>query len=220
MISNLFLDELYFIIVCPVIFLFIPLYSLFNVSSIITSTIGVVFWSVYVILFIWTSILYIGLFRRPDLIAKIFLLIFKLPFLRRWYDSISIFSETMINASREISHKPFSFWFKAFSATAMGWSSRFLVVNALFLAFIPFNHQLIIFGRQVLLWIVMVVSPTPGGSGISEFAFREYYNDFSLGSGPILVIILLWRLISYYLYLMLGVMIIPKWIKKSFTKKK
>jgi uncharacterized protein (TIRG00374 family) len=220
MISNLFLDELFFIIICPVIFLFIPLHTLFNATSVITTTIGVVFWSVYGILIIWTIILYIGLFRRPDLIAKLFLLIFKIPYLRKWHETVSLFSETMINASHDMSMKPFVFWLKVFGSTALGWISRFMVVNALFLAFTPFNNQLIIFGRQVLLWIVMIVSPTPGGSGISEFAFKEYYNDISLGIGPILLITLLWRLISYYLYLLLGVLIIPKWIKKVFAKNK
>src|ERR1035437_6402712 len=169
MICNLFLDELFFIFICPIIFLFVPLNELFNATSVITSTIGVIFWSVYGALFVWTTILFIGLFRRPDLIAKLFLLIFKLPFLRKWHDKIVEFSETMVNASKEISKKSFSFWAKAFGTTALSWSSRFLVVNALFLAFTPFNNQLIIFGRQLLLWIVMVVSPTPGGSGISEF---------------------------------------------------
>ena len=218
MISNLFLDELFFIFICPVIFLFVPLHDLFNASSVITSTIGVVFWSVYSILILWTLILYTGLFRRPDIIAKLFLLIFRIPFLRKWYDNIALFSDSMIISSHEISKKPFLFWIKAFGTTALGWSSRFLLVNALFLAFTPFNNQLIIFGRQILLWIVMVFSPTPGGSGISEFAFKEFYNDISLGSGPVLVITVLWRLISYYMYLLLGVLIIPKWIKKSFTK--
>ena len=220
MISNLFLDELFFILICPIIFLFVPLDQLFNASSVITSTIGVVFWSVYGILLVWTFIMFIGLFRRPDLISKIFLILFKLPFLRKWDNKVLEFSETMIKASKEMSEKSISFWAKAFGTTALSWSSRFLVVNALFLAFTPFNNQLIIFGRQVLLWIVMVVSPTPGGSGISEFAFKEYYNDISLGSGPILVITVMWRLISYYLYLLLGVIIIPKWIAKSFSKSK
>jgi len=220
MISNLFLDELFFIVIFPVIFLFVPLHDLFNASSVVTSTIGVVFWSVYGVLFIWTTILFTGLFRRPDLIAKLFLLLFKLPFLRRWHDNIASFTETMINASKEISQKSIVFWAKAFATTALSWSSRFLVVNALFLAFTPFNNQLIIFGRQLLLWIVMVVSPTPGGSGISEFAFKEYYNDIALGSGPILVITVIWRLISYYIYLLLGAIIIPKWINKSFKKNK
>ena len=112
MISNLFLDELFFILICPVIFLFVPLHELFNASSVITSTIGVVFWSVYSVLFVWTFILFIGLFRRPDLIAKLFLLLFKLPFLRRWHDNIATFTETMVNASKEISKRSFGFWAK------------------------------------------------------------------------------------------------------------
>ena len=62
-------------------------------------------------------------------------------------------------------------------------------------------YEVITFGRQLLLWIVMVASPTPGGSGLSEFAFKEYYNDIALGSGPILIITVIWRIISYYLYL-------------------
>jgi len=218
MISNLFLDELFFIIICPILFLIVPLNELFNATSFVTSTIGVFFWSIYGLLIIWTSILYIGLFRRPDLVAKLFSLLFRLPFLRRWENKIALFSEQMIAASVEISTKSVGFWLKAFSTTALSWSSRFLVVNALFLAFTPINNQLIIFGRQLLLWIVMVVSPTPGGSGISEYAFNAYYNDLPLGSGPILVITLIWRLISYYLYLLLGILIIPNWIKKSFSK--
>ncbi|NDP20631.1 MAG: flippase-like domain-containing protein [Paludibacter sp.] len=218
MISNLFLDELFFVIVCPIIFLLVPVKELFNVSSVITSTIGVLFWSVYVALIIWTFILYIGLFRRPDLIAKTVQLIFKLPFLRRWESKIVEFAENMINSSLEMSQKSFSFWAKAFGTTALSWSSRFLVVNALFMAFTPISNHLIIFGRQMLLWIVMVVSPTPGGSGLSEIAFKEYYNDIALGSGPILVITVIWRIISYYLYLLLGFLVIPAWITKSFSK--
>lgn len=220
MITNLFLDELFFILICPVIFLFVPLDELFNASSVIATTIGVVFWSVYSVLFVWTSILFIGLFRRPDLIVRFFNLIFKFPFLRRFQSHVASFGESILSASKEICKKSVWFWLKAFGTTTLSWSSRFLVVNALFLAFTPINNQLIIFGRQLLLWIVMVVSPTPGGSGLSEIAFKEYYNDLLLGSGPILVIIVIWRIISYYMYLLLGVFFIPKWIKKSFSNQK
>lgn len=218
MISNLFLDELFFVLLCPVIFFLVPVGQLFNATSVITSTIGVVFWSVYAALILWGLILYIGLFRRPDLIAKFVQLIFKLPFLRRWKTQIESFAENMVNSSHEMSQKSVGFWAKAFGTTALSWASRFLVVNALFMAFTPINNHLVIFGRQMLLWIVMVVSPTPGGSGLSEFAFKEYYNDIALGSGPVLVITVIWRIISYYLYLLLGFLVIPKWISKSFSK--
>jgi hypothetical protein len=218
MLSNLFLDELFFVLLCPIMFLLVPVNELFNATSVVTSTIGVVFWSVYGVLFVWTSILYIGLFRRPDLIANFVQLVFKLPFLSKWHTQIEKFADSMVNASLEMSHKSIGFWAKAFGTTALSWSSRFLVVNVLFMAFTPINNHLIIFGRQLLLWIVMVVSPTPGGSGLSEFAFKEYYNDIALGSGPVLIITVIWRIISYYLYLLLGILIIPGWISKSFSK--
>ncbi len=216
MIANLFLDELYFIIICPILFLLVPMGELFNATSVITSTIGVIFWSVYAVLFAWTVVLYIGLFLRPDLVAGFFQLVCKLHFLRRFRTRVDKFAVSLVSSSHEIQKKSFWFWARAFGTTALSWSSRFLLVNALFMAFTPIHNQLIIFGRQLLLWVVMIVSPTPGGSGVSEFAFREYFNDLSLGAGPILVIIVIWRVISYYMYLLVGVIIIPRWIKKSF----
>ena len=70
----------------------------------------------------------------------------------------------------------------------------------------------------LILWMVMVVSPTPGGSGISEYAFKEYYSDIFYSTSAIIFVTLVWRIISYYLYLVLGLIIIPNWIKKSFSK--
>lgn len=217
MITNLLLDELFFVVTCPIIFLLVPMAELFNVTSVIAATIGIVFWSVYGALFVWTTVLFIGLFFRPDIIIGFFNIVFRLPFLSRWKSSINAFSISLLNASSEISTQPFLFWIKAFATTAISWASRFLVVNALFLAFVPVSNHLVIFGRQLMLWVVMVVSPTPGASGLTEIAFREYYSDLMLGSSSILLIILIWRTVSYYLYLIAGVFIIPKWIQKSFN---
>jgi len=69
-----------------------------------------------------------------------------------------------------------------------------------------------------MLWIAMVVSPTPGASGLTEIAFREYYRDLHLANGSVLLIILIWRIITYYFYLLLGAIFIPGWIKKSFMR--
>ncbi len=219
MIANLLLDELFFILMCPVMFLLLPVNVVFNSTSILSGTIAAVFWVVYSILFIWTTFLFIILFFKPKWIAKIVEILFKIPFLRRWRGKIDSFFEQLILASAELRNKSNVFWLTAFGATVLSWASRFLVVNALFMAFTQVGNHLVIFARQLLLWIVMVVSPTPGGSGLSEYAFKEYYNDISLGVGPILIITLIWRIISYYLYLLLGALIIPRWFDKSFGKK-
>jgi hypothetical protein len=218
MFINLFLDELFFIVFCPILFLFVPINQLFNSSSIIVSTFGVVFVTLYVIRLFWISILYIGTFRRPLWIKGIMMTIFKLPVLKRWQSKVDALTNNMVETSHEISNRSFLFWAKAFGLTILSWTARFLVVNAIFMAFVPISNHLVVFVRQIVLWIVLVVSPTPGGSGVSEYAFKEYYSDIFKSQSIIILITLIWRIISYYFYLFLGVLVIPNWIKKSFGK--
>ena len=219
MFVNLLLDELFFLVVCPLVFLFIPLNELFNSSSVIVSTFAVVFTSLYITRLIWSTVMFIGIFRRPGWIRHIILTLFKLPVLRRWYSNVDKMTSNLVYASKEIGNRSYWFWAKAFGTTLLTWTTRFLVVNAVFMAF---SHQyinhLVVFARQLVLWVYMVVSPTPGGSGVTEYAFKEYYSDVFSTTSDVIFVTLIWRLISYYLYLILGMVVIPNWIKKSFGK--
>ncbi|WP_291125744.1 lysylphosphatidylglycerol synthase transmembrane domain-containing protein [Flavobacterium sp. UBA6031] len=219
MFVNLFLDELFFLIVCPIVFLFIPLDQLFNSSSVIVSTFSVVFTGLYFTRLIWTTTMFIGIFRRPSWIKHILLTLFKLPLLNKLLDKVELLTNNLVQASNDIGNRSYAFWFKAFGMTLLTWSARFLVVNAVFMAFNPVHiNHLVVFARQLILWVFMVVSPTPGGSGVTEYAFKEYYSDVFSSSSAIIFVTLVWRMISYYLYLLIGVMVIPNWIKKSFSK--
>ena len=219
MFVNLLLDELFFLIVCPIVFLFIPLPELFNSSSVIVSTFAVVFTSLYFTRLVWTSIMFIGIFKRPNWIRQMLLTLFKLKILRRWYPNVDLLTNNLVQASKDIGDHSYWFWIKAFGTTLLTWSARFLVVNAVFMAFSPekINH-LVVFARQLILWVFMVVSPTPGGSGVTEYAFKEYYGDIFSSTSAIIFVTFVWRIISYYLYLLLGLFVIPNWIKMSFSK--
>jgi len=219
MFVNLFLDELFFLVVCPLVFLFIPLNQLFNSSSLIVSTFAVVFTGLYISRLVWTTIMFIGIFKRPSWIKHILLTLFKLPLLRRLYVRVELLTNNLVQASHDIGNRSVEFWAKAFGMTLLTWTARFLVVNAVFMAFNPVNiDHLVVFARQLILWVYMVVSPTPGGSGVTEYAFKEYYCDVFHSASAIIFVTLVWRVISYYLYLLLGLIVIPNWIKKSFSK--
>jgi len=219
MFVNLFLDELFFLLVCPIVFLFIPLHELFNSSSVIVSTFAVVFTSLYFTRLVWASIMFIGIFKRPNWIRHMLLTLFKLPFINRWYSNVELLTNNLVQTSKDIGNRSFWFWIKAFGMTFLTWSARFLVVNAVFMAFNPQNiNHLVVFARQLILWVFMVVSPTPGGSGVTEYAFKEYYGDVFSSASAIIFVTLVWRMISYYLYLLLGILVIPNWISKSFSK--
>lgn len=216
---TLLLDEMFFVVTFPLLLIFIPFGTLFSDTSALGSGVLMLFIAAYIIKMLLCTGLIIGLFFRPQIIRWLIIKIFRLPFLRRWHRSAVKAGDDLVISSREIRGKTFSYWSPLIIATILSWCSRYLVVNAIFMAFFHVSDNLLIFARQFIMWIVMVVSPTPGGSGFSEFIFKEYLSEFIPLAGVVPLIILLWRLLTYYNYLFVGAIIVPNWVKKSFGKK-
>ncbi len=217
-----FLDELYFILMLPILLIFINLSSLFSVGGQISFTNEFFLFAVigYSVKLAYMMILSYGLFKNPRGLKWLILWIFKLPLIRRWRYGAHKAGTDIIESSKELKSKPFSFWIKAFAATFFSWTSRYWVVNAMFLSFFIGKDQFLLFARQLVMWIMMLISPTPGGSGFTEYVFSEYLGDFlPQVAGVAVVMALLWRLITYYPYLFIGAVIVPRWIKMKFTKK-
>ncbi len=217
---TLLLDEMFFVVTFPILLIFIPFQELFSDTSTFGTSVLSLFIVAYIVKLLLCLLLIVGLFFNPRAIRWLILKIFRLPFLRRWHKSAEKAGDDLIISAKEIQGKKFSFWFPLIVATILSWSSRYLVVNAIFMAFFGVNDNLLIFARQFIMWIVMVISPTPGGSGFSEFIFGEYLGEFIPLKGVVPLIILLWRLLTYYNYLFVGAMIVPRWVKSSFGKNK
>jgi len=66
-----------------------------------------------------------------------------------------------------------------------------------------------------VMWLVMLVTPTPGGSGMAEYLFGELLQDFIRNGALALSLAFLWRLISYYPYLLIGSILLPRWLRKK-----
>lgn len=221
--TTLFLDELFFVIMCPFIFLLEPASSLFGFNTDATAfSFGLkgAFWIVWGAVCAWTIILFIGIFIRPQAVGRLIVGLFRLRWLKRWQPQAARIAEDMALTGRDLRHRPAGWWLQAAGATFLSWTSRFLVVNALFIAVAPLADQLMVFCRQFVVWTLLTVSPTPGGSGVSEWLFTTYYGDMLGGAGSALVIAVLWRIISYYLYLGVGAIMVPIWIKKGISNKK
>jgi glycosyltransferase 2 family protein len=64
----------------------------------------------------------------------------------------------------------------------------------------------------------MLVSPTPGGSGIAEYFFPVFLREYIAGpAGDLTTIVALtWRLITYYPYLIIGAFILPFWLRRVY----
>lgn len=215
------LDEIYFVVMFPLLWLLIPNEMLFHISSMaIGQGLMVVTLIGYGVKLAWVLLLGYGLFFNPKGLRWLIIKVFSLPILRRWKEGAIKTGDDVVISATELRKKSFKFWFKSGLATFLSWTSRYWVVNALFMAFFAVHDHLLIFARQLVMWIMMLVSPTPGGSGFAEFVFKEFLGDFIPVAGLTAVIALLWRLITYYLYLIVGVMMVPGWIKAKFGKSK
>ena len=223
--TTLFLDELFFVVFCPVILLLLPWDDLFGMpgvdsagSDLFLGGVKVVFWLVYGGIVIWTTILYFAIIARPDGSKRVLLRIASWRWLRRWRESIVGMADNMEATSAWVKGRSLRWWAEVFGGTVLSWFSRYFVVNALFWAFVPSASGLLVFGRQFVVWVVLMVSPTPGGSGISEWLFANYYGDLIGDLGVAAVLALVWRLFSYYIYLIAGVSLLPGYFGKNARK--
>lgn len=207
-----FFDELFFAIIFPIVVLMVGFDHIFGFPG--ASTLMPVIVAGYSVKFALAAALSYGLFFNPRGLGRLIVGLFSLPFLRRWrHGAIKASSDLNISA-REIKHYPWHFWFKAFGATSLSWISRFMVANAIFVAFVTLEDHILVFARQLAMWVPMIISPTPGGAGFAEYIFQNFLGDIITGANNSItpVIALLWRAVTYYPYLIIGALIIPRWI--------
>jgi uncharacterized protein (TIRG00374 family) len=220
------LDELYFVIMFPILVLSIGSSQLFEIENSIEGaygwTQGMLWLAIagYIIKLVWVAGLAYGMFINPKGLGNLIFAIFKLSFLKRWKRGAVKAVREIELSSAELKSKKKSFWLTAFATTFVSWTSRYWIVNCLFLAFFTVNDHFLIFARQLVMWIAMLVSPTPGGSGIAEIMFSKYLGEFIPYAGFAVALALLWRLVTYYPYLVIGALIVPRWISDKFISKK
>ncbi len=218
-----FLDELYYMIMTPIAFWAVMNTSLFptfqNVgfdNVINTGNLRTLFWSGYIFLLIWTIFLAFALFIKPEICRGLIMSIVKLPFLKRFSRRANRFSDDLLVASKEFRSKPKKFWIKSMGATFVTWTARFLVINCLImlLSTVEANEHWVIFGKQLVMWILMMIALTPGASGVAEFIFPAFMGPYLPTKQVSNQLSILWRVLTYYPYILIGIMVLPIWLKR------
>ena len=222
-----FLDEAFFILLTPIFFLWLGadvMFPALNVGGLAESLGGgkiiYAFAAGYILLLVYTLLLLYGLFINPRGLKWIVTKVSNIGFLRKWKDNAESLGDEIIIASNELRSKGVNFWMHTFGATVLSWTARYLVVNCIILAFNSaglYDH-LVIYGRQLVMWIIMLIPITPGGSGVAEIVFPAFLKEF-IPLGLAASLALLWRLLSYYPYLFIGAVLLPRWLRRVYTKK-
>lgn len=224
------LDELFYIAMVPLVFIIAGFDRLLVVGSEFTF-LGAKFGAMgiflvgYLIISLLTGLLSYGVIFNPGAFKWLLVKITSISFMKKFSHGAAETGDQVIVASNEFRGKSFVFWFKAFGATFFSWTARFWVVNLLIMGFIgqvSLGQNFLIYARQLMMWVIMLVSPTPGGSGIAEYFFPVFLREFIAGStGDLTTLVAFsWRLITYYPYLIIGAMVLPFWLRRVYLGRK
>jgi uncharacterized membrane protein YbhN (UPF0104 family) len=212
------MDELFYVIMVPIVFLLVGMDNLFPAqldNAFWGLPIKTIFWIGYGFILLMVGLIFYGVFFRPRAFKFALLQVFRLRFLRRWRPLVIKVGDDIAITSIELRGKPMRFWAQAFVSTVLSWASRFLVINFIAAAFFDVGDHLLLYARQLVMWVILLISPTPGGSGVAEVAFSGFFRDLLPTLGFIGAIAIIWRIFSYYLYLFIGVIILPRWLRST-----
>jgi len=211
------LDELFYILTVGLLLIILGT-QLIRFENDLPFDIMFFFFLGYGVIIAMTTFITLGIFVAPRGIKKFLVKLFSFSFLKKWQKNMEKIGDELIITSIELKGKSFSFWVKAFVSTAFTWTARFMVLNFLILALNPelgfhLLQQLLIFAKQLVMWVILLISPTPGASGIAELSFAAFFkHDFPEHSHAAVAV--LWRAISYYPYLAIGLIVLPVWLRK------
>ncbi|MBT33733.1 MAG: TIGR00374 family protein [Thalassobius sp.] len=217
------LDNMFFVIASLVTFLFVPFeifpatsnnFEIFGWHFSVKGAFGL---SVFLI-GIYTLVMTYGLLIRPRAFKWILIKLTGNRLLKKWRKWAVQTGSDMILASEILRGKRKRYWFWAIISTIFIWSARYFMLNCLIAAFSDINvaDHLLIFGRQIIMWVVMLISPTPGSAGTAEFVFPLFFSEFFKFAAFSGIVAIFWRLFTYYAYLGLGAFFLPRWIRKVF----
>lgn len=219
-------DTLFFVFAIPFLFLVFGRVVFFPTAE------GHLMWRgmeetlffVWLVMAAYGFVLFYGLFVRPKHLRRLLETFSKWRIFGRTREKILQAALDIEKSSVQLRQQPYHFHGKLIAATLLAWIMRFGCVTAILLAFDPniitsFMDHIIMLGRGVALYSVSAYSPTPGGSGVAEIIFGQFYSEY-VSKGIAVLAAFLWRMITYYPYLILGVIIIPNWIRKILNKKR
>ncbi|MCC9135988.1 YbhN family protein [Pontibacter silvestris] len=213
------LDNFYFILAVPLVLIFTQgqfLPEMIGLSDTLRHSLSVAFVISYVMVALYASIMFYALFMNPRGIKHLLLRIGRLKPFRRWSESLFRHANELLIASKHLRHKSSSYWWRAIISTMFVWTARYIIIGCLIAAFTHLNlyDHLLIFSRNLIYKIVLFVSITPGAAGIAELAFPAFFGSFV--GGLTTIVVLFYRLLTHYLYLVVGAIIFPRWMANVF----
>ncbi|MEL6123400.1 MAG: lysylphosphatidylglycerol synthase transmembrane domain-containing protein, partial [Bacteroidota bacterium] len=218
-------DTLFFVISFPIVLILFGRIMFYPIADGgVWSGMGATLVVVWLVMAAYGLLLAYGLFVQPRQLRRLLSWMAGWRLLSRSKDRILKAAVDIEASSLRIRKMPLDFHGRLVLATLLAWALRFFTVTAILIALNPQMSQtlmdhVILLGRGQSLYAVTAYSPTPGGSGVAEIIFGQFYQEY-VSKGVAVIAAVIWRIITYYPYLILGVIIIPNWIRKLINRRR
>ncbi len=217
-----FLDNLYYVLMVPLV-VWLAGDGLYphGLQSAFVQTLRVLFIVSYVAVSAYSGLLFYALFINPRSVRRLLVRLTSLRVLRRFRRLAYRQGQEMVSASAHLRGAGAAYWWKAALSTVFVWTARYAVIGCLIAAFAPMTTGtfLFIFARNITYKVILLLAITPGGAGIAEGAFPTFFGRFMGTAAMTSFLVLLYRIVTYYFYLALGVAYLPRWLATPGHKK-
>ncbi|MHA6248002.1 lysylphosphatidylglycerol synthase transmembrane domain-containing protein [Pontibacter sp. CAU 1760] len=213
------LDNSYFALAVPLVLYFTQgnlLPEMAGLNETLRQSLGIAFLVSYTLVACYAFTLFYAIFINPKAVKRVLMKLAGWKAMQRWQVAMQRHANELFLSSRQLRSKNLAYWLHAGSSTFIVWTARYVVIGCLIAAFTHLNLQehLLIFSRNLIYKIVLLVSVTPGATGIAELVFPAFFGTF-LGSFTT-VVVLLYRLLTHYVYLFIGTVVFPGWAARVY----
>jgi len=211
------LDQLWFIITIPLI-----LAATLHWAVIPDAAGQIGFWTFVAYFFgllSWALLFGYLTLLRPVLLERLSSKLFSYSFLRRWRKRALAEVRQLRRRAQILRGQPQMFYLKGFLLTAGSWMSRYLLVVFIIWSMYGDLDAMLAFLRSVAIMFASLVLPTPGGAGGLEGLYALFYGPPLVPETLMAPTLLLWRILGYYIFIMLGVFLSMHHVQKHLRQK-
>lgn len=176
----------------------------------VTSILGFVLSSI--VLFVTVFLSVCKTFGRK-LVVKVLKLLYKMKIIKNYdkqYERITKYISDFQDVMKQYAKSPKDFIAMFLISTAkllVNYSIPFFIVK-IFIPDLPGSEYITLFVMSLLVDLSASFFPLPGGTGMNEISFTAAFGAVIHNSGVLVWVLLVWRLFSYYIYLIQGMLIL------------
>lgn len=210
--SALFLDQLLLFLLSLGVIILSTGAELFGRISLLASSFRMAFYLITLIVGVWSTVLFIALFIKPQILSGFVKWLSKRRLLSKYSSHVEKISDDLFIASKQLGDRSLKHWLGLLLLTAITWCARFAIAVCLIYGFaLPNSFDTgvasilsVAYAEQIVIWMLSMIMPTPGGSGFAEYMFQGLYGNFFGSTQIALIVAVIWRCFSAYIYFLTG----------------